>query len=127
MSRLPTGLDDLHWQDGLLSWQLEIEGLGSDLPILEVFECVDDLCALQIKLLDEDTAVPDIATATAPDSPVEQDSMDAAAGMAGNMSDQKARNAVDKGSTRAASSLRVDPERIDRLINAVGELIINNP
>ncbi|MBR2574628.1 MAG: chemotaxis protein CheA [Loktanella sp.] len=125
LSRLPKGLDDLNWQDGLLSWQMEIDGLGSDLPILEVFEFVDDLCALQVKLRDADTATPDIAPENTPDTSTEEDSMEAVAGTAGDMSDQKARNAADKGSTRAASSLRVDPERIDRLINAVGELIIN--
>ena len=123
LSRLPNGLDDLNWRDGLLSWHVEIDGLGSDLPILEVFEFVDDLCALQVKLRDDDA--PAIAADDTPGNPTEEDTMETVAGTVGDISDQKTRNAADKGNTRAASSLRVDPERIDRLINAVGELIIN--
>ncbi|WP_245541155.1 chemotaxis protein CheA [Yoonia vestfoldensis] len=125
-SRLPTSLEELHWQDGLLSWRVEIDGLGSDLPILEVFEFVDDLCALQVSLRSADTDIPDppqagtTAAATA-DDVVDTPSVDPQP----DTGDQKARSAQDRGGSRAATSLRVDPERIDRLINAVGELIIN--
>jgi two-component system chemotaxis sensor kinase CheA len=125
-SRLPASLADLHWQDGLLSWQVEIDGLVSDLPILEVFEFVDDLCDLQITMREPgadirqhhdhpvaDGGIHDVAAETAVPDP-QQDVVD-----------QKARGASERGGSRAASSLRVDPERVDRLINAVGELIIN--
>lgn len=135
-SRLPDTLVDMPWQDGLLSWQVEIDGLSSDLPILEVFEFVDDLCALKVTLVEpepvslppvsdqregdaSDVAVPDpgLQETAPPDAGQADGSTDSA--------DQKARGGSDRSASRAASSLRVDPERVDRLINAVGELIIN--
>lgn len=124
-SRLPARLDALNWQDGLLSWQVEIDGLGSDLPILEIFEFVDDLCDLQTTAHDGDVAAAGFHDA----APVVREDEDIAEPVSvnpqGDMPDPKSRNTADRGGGRATSSLRVDPERIDRLINAVGELIIN--
>ncbi len=126
MSALPTRLDDLNWQAGLLTWQVEIEGLGSDLPILEVFEFVDDLCALRVTSSDTEAMAPADQLATSSAQLPEDDTAEpASANLQGDTPDPKARNAADRSGGRAASSLRVDPERVDRLINAVGELIIN--
>ncbi|MFN3663759.1 chemotaxis protein CheA [Yoonia sp.] len=116
LSRAPRTIADLNWQDGLLEWRVEIDGLGNDLPILEVFQFVDDLCELVVRVQD---AIPPAAAApmigqtdTAPTLPLPaQPDVDA--------------DLPDRAGKRAATSLRVDPERVDRLINAVGELIIN--
>lgn len=125
-SGLPARLDDLNWGAGLLTWQVEIDGLGSDLPILEVFEFVDDLCALQVTLRETGDAMP---PRPQDPHPVTEQPEDIAQPFTANhpddMLDAKTRNAADRSGGRATSSLRVDPERVDRLINAVGELIIN--
>ncbi|WP_322895399.1 MULTISPECIES: chemotaxis protein CheA [unclassified Yoonia] len=105
-AHLPPTLDALRWQDGLLGWQVEVDGLATDLPILEIFQFVDDLCALHIALRDDTSPGDPTQTEPAPRPDTQSE-------------------ATDRSSKRPATSLRVDPERVDRLINAVGELIIN--
>lgn len=125
-SKLPARLDDLNWADGLLTWQVEIDGLGSDLPILEVFEFVDDICALQVSLRENETTEPALLQDTALGTLQHEDiAQPRSTNRPDDTPDAKTRNTADKSGGRATSSLRVDPERVDRLINAVGELIIN--
>jgi two-component system chemotaxis sensor kinase CheA len=103
--------DSLDWRKPTLAWQLTIDGLTSDLPIREIFEFVEDLCDLTITT--DSLAAPEPA-------PVLPEITDPAPAPV------TPEPAPDRTPKRAAtSSLRVDPERVDRLINAVGELIIN--
>lgn len=106
LTRLPHSLAGLRWQDGLMGWQVVLDGPATDLPILEVFQFVDDLCDLQITAGPDDAAADPVPIAPAPVVEAQTDTSD-------------------RSGKRAAASLRVDPERVDRLINAVGELIIN--
>lgn len=112
-SHAPTDITALDWRSGYFTWQIELDGPDNDLSIREVFQFVDDLCDLTIRLKDavseQEPAVVDHDDVQISDT-FEQPSATAL----------PARNIK-----RPTSSLRVDPERVDRLINAVGELIIN--
>ncbi|WP_342071637.1 chemotaxis protein CheA [Yoonia algicola] len=124
---LPEQFADFHWEDGYLAWQVAVADQPNDLAIREVFQFVDDLCGLQItEDFDDQTVLGDkgfvsvAATETAEQPPAVASEADA------ETEDLAvAPTKVEKPAKRAASTLRVDPERIDRLINAVGELIIN--
>lgn len=123
-TQLPGSFTDFHWDEGYLSWTVKISGPATDLPMREVFQFVDDLCDLKIIQIDDDepkTVLPDVVgdqtgeeieepaivvTTTAPDAVRKEDP-------------------TDRPTKKTATTLRVDPERVDRLINAVGELIIN--
>jgi two-component system chemotaxis sensor kinase CheA len=126
---LPQHFSDFQWEDGYLTWQVAVADQPNDLAIREVFQFVDDLCALQItEDFDDETVLGDdgftsgAATETAEQPPAAASESEAEAEAE---SVAVAPTKVEKPAKRAASTLRVDPERVDRLINAVGELIIN--
>ncbi|PJI84934.1 two-component system chemotaxis sensor kinase CheA [Yoonia maricola] len=122
-SDLPEDFTGFTWNDGYLTWQVTVADQQNDLAIRDVFQFAEDLCDLQITEahVDEpapaiDIGLPDVVP-TVDLTPVEPaPASDAPA-------DTPAK--TEKPAKRAASTLRVDPERVDRLINAVGELIIN--
>ncbi|MBE0413990.1 chemotaxis protein CheA [Yoonia sp.] len=116
---LPNNFSNLHWDDGYLTWTITLSGPVSDLPIREIFQFVDDLCDLRI----ENNECAPFAQTTFPDHPPQPEPE------SGPTTDAPQRGLKDEQAERTAikptTTLRVDPERIDRLINAVGELIIN--
>lgn len=119
-SNLPDDFTQFDWENGYLAWTIEIDGIASDLPILDVFQFVEGLCVLEIKPVDDEPELqvdtdPDRIEASGEPLPHTNSSAPVAPPLPSETKPQK----------RAASSLRVDPERVDRLINAVGELIIN--
>ncbi|MEO1639372.1 MAG: chemotaxis protein CheA [Pseudomonadota bacterium] len=147
---LPETLDDLDWGKGYLTWTVLVADQQSDLQILDVFQFVDDLCDLSVTEVVEDgdaspsldAFLPPDLPATAEDAgddaeleapkaevtqPTEQEpTAEPAATVAPPLAPaDEAPAASNKPAKRSAGTLRVDPERVDRLINAVGELIIN--
>ncbi len=130
MQDLPTEFADFVWSQGYLSWQIDIAGLTTDLQIHDIFQFMDDICALQVVSLDmvddiaaqpsvdlaEELTAEEIKTVDAPEA------MGGPTGAAAPVTEQQKQRPAKKP---AATTLRVDPERVDRLINAVGELIIN--
>lgn len=127
---LPKDFAEFQWDEGYLTWQVDVAEQQNDLAIREVFQFVDDLCDLKIAEDYGDAVALDHpappATATEvitqtsaavviPEPEHEPDPE--------NEADTTQKS--DKPTKRPASTLRVDPERVDRLINAVGELIIN--
>jgi two-component system chemotaxis sensor kinase CheA len=137
-SGLPEKHCDFDPGQGYLAWHIIVPGQSNDLAIREVFTFVDDICDLEIGMV-TDATTPETATAYLPQNGgLTPDYDDLPAGdstlpeqQASVPSDQRARNerpvqaAAERTSKKPAASLRVDPERVDRLINAVGELIIN--
>ncbi len=127
---LPAQLSDFNPTDGYLRWSVVVAAQATDLPIREVFEFVDDICDLQITQQTDDISTPaDMSEQPLPDA-IKADnpltSEDEAAPADNAQSEPAApQAAADRGSKKSTASLRVDPERVDRLINAVGELIIN--
>lgn len=155
MGRLETTLDlsalppweDLDPEQTFLSWSLRLTTREAETAIYEVFEFVDGLCTLDIRPATpvSDPAAPEIpsfdpthAESRAPDRVDEQGVMPAAApappllvatdAKVARIAPEDSRRS-DEGSASDARgpkpTLRVDLERVDRLINAVGELIIN--
>jgi two-component system chemotaxis sensor kinase CheA len=125
-TQLPDNADEFDIEAGYLSWTVIMSDQANDLQIREIFEFIDDLCALEIILLADDSL--DLeqsaeASLAAFLSPSDDDvvPLPEAATQVSNPS-EKQEKTVKKV---AAATLRVDPDRVDRLINAVGELIIN--
>lgn len=112
-SHAPTDITALDWRSRYFTWQIELDGPDNDLSIREVFQFVDDLCDLTIRLKD--------AVSEQEPAVVENDDVQ----ISDTFEQPSATALPDRNIKRPTSSLRVDPERVDRLINAVGELIIN--
>ncbi|MEL6426333.1 MAG: chemotaxis protein CheA, partial [Pseudomonadota bacterium] len=95
--------------------------------IRSVFEFVEGLCAVTVERVDDAEAELDVPEDIAPDLPPEdappldrpvQDPMATA--------ETASKRSVSTGSTPAAKTVvRVDLDRIERLVNLVGELVIN--
>jgi len=117
-SAIPELAEDFDISSGYLAWRVVVRNQTSDLAIREVFAFVEDLCDLTIELAD-----------TNPDIDLSEQQ-----GYATKFTDPNPQSPANEcpapsrpqqAPAERRSSLRVDPERVDRLINAVGELIIN--
>ncbi len=130
-------LDTLELEDSYLSWDISLETASDLAAVKEVFDFVDGDCDLAISLASKPEAAPartpkgelDIATILkkvsdeAPAIAAAQSVLAAAvqAGAdAGEASSPRANNR-----TAVQPTIRVDLDRVDRLINLVGELVIN--
>jgi len=119
-------LAELDPESCYLSWTLELVGAVTEAQVREAFEWVEDQCDLDIAPLSaaEDTDAPhDTEAAEASSvgaSAEERASTDAApAGIAGEDRRRTADRRNDSG------SIRVAVEKIDHLVNLVGELVIS--
>ncbi len=115
LSRLPDwGTFDL--ETPFLDWNIRLTTSASETSLHEVFDFVDGLCELEIRPVPEPVLEPQ------PDFELETN-------VPASLKSQAAPKAdpLDPAAdARAANpTLRVALERVDRLINAVGELIIN--
>lgn len=124
ISALPDSFAEFQWDDGYLTWTVNISGPTTDLPILDVFQFVDDLCDLKVENLDmagPANELPEISPGLSdplPDFPASDEQKVA-------LTHPKKEDPTERPTKKTATTLRVDPDRVDRLINAVGELIIN--
>ena len=125
---LPEDFEAFKWEEGYLTWRITVADQQNDLAIREVFQFVDDLCDLKITEdlpqeapLSQDAPLPDVSMEVTTEQ--EADPLPAPESSGEHETDTPTK--ADKPVKRPASTLRVDPERVDRLINAVGELIIN--
>ncbi|WP_096785269.1 chemotaxis protein CheA [Rhodobacter sp. CZR27] len=114
-SRLPD-FDVLDWQDSWLDWRLTLITDEPEHQIDEVFEFVEDLCRLDVRpvvaplpLPEPEPGPAEAAVAAEPVRPVEQ--------RPGSIDENRA--------SAPRATVRVELERVDRLINIVGELVIN--
>src|SRR5690606_15908458 len=124
-SALPK-LAELEPESCYLRWTLELEGPATEAQVREAFEWVEDQCDLEITRIDApaaDTSRDSEAAADASslegaaDEPASTDA--ARAGRA----DQDRHRAADRRND--AGSIRVAVEKIDQLVNLVGELVIS--
>lgn len=140
-SRLPP-LSSLEPEDAYLSWSLEIVAACEKAAIAEVFEFVEDDCDLEIEVC----AVAEVASANdaVTPSPIPHGTGNAEAGCAQRKEGAKPADTAAKVQRSASvpvnnvqggrqenapmsggiSSIRVDLDRVDRLVNVVGELVI---
>ena len=138
-SQLPM-LDRLDPMQGYLIWIIELETARFPQEIREIFEFVDDLCELTIDDITGQEpqsfdAEPEISAPlmsvtmppsmnVAPPTAAEPE-MEPAMATAKQAKPTDNAEALRAGATGAPATIRVDLERVDRLINLVGELVIN--
>ena len=145
----PADIAGFDWEDGHLRWEVLLSAQDNTDAIHAIFQFADDLCDLQVTAQDSGPSLPDImlpdlsedpglTQAVGTDEPADAvpdiapepaaEQADAAATASATPAPPETATTTDSAGgkpARKASALRVDPERIDRLINAVGELIIN--
>ncbi|MBE9638271.1 chemotaxis protein CheA [Salipiger mangrovisoli] len=125
LSGLPD-FDAFDPNDAVIAWTLQLETSEPETVLHEIFEFVESLCDLDIREDDGDAQPPlsvvppdDEGIAPPPPSPVRD-------GPAPGAEILDPRADSQRGEARGPRpTLRVDLERVDRLINTVGELIIN--
>jgi two-component system chemotaxis sensor kinase CheA len=139
-------LAELEPENSYLSWNVRIESEADIENITSVFEFVDDACDLEITALTaSELTVADMTVANAAPPVAEIDPSELAAlqdvaapGKASPVAegrepnsppplsnDGKAAKAEAPGGSSTQGTIRVDLDRVDRLINLVGELVIN--
>ncbi|WP_425050234.1 chemotaxis protein CheA [Psychromarinibacter sp. S121] len=145
-SALPE-FDALDTEASYLSWKVELRTEASETAVREVFEFVDGLCVLGIEEVGGDSAggglpdLPDLPSADTPpssDPAAADDAATKAAAPAPVPGPAASFAATPAGPPQkveppaksqppqpVASTIRVDLHRIDRMINLVGELVIN--
>jgi two-component system, chemotaxis family, sensor kinase CheA len=106
-SRLPS-LDTLEPEAAYLSWTFTLDTGAPHSAIDEVFEFVEDDCDLRIQVLQTGVELPAVT--------------EQAAGPAAARALKPGE--LDVPPTPSAHSIRVDIDRIDRLVNLVGEMVI---
>lgn len=134
-------LPDLDFEGSYLTWTLTLRGTDDEDAVRDVFSFVDGLCRLDITPIEADGGgAPDPAdflaqflpeedvkaTSSAVTTPPSEDASPAEAPSPKPASKAKPESGKSGGSSAPSTTLRVDPERVDRLINSVGELIINH-
>jgi len=146
----PNSIEDLNSVGGRLSWNIVIETDSQPVSVHEIFEFAEGLCKLNVVSIpagtsatEEDStkseadnkAVEEIST-PATDTPKTQTSdaeaTSAPATTQTSSPSPSAKPAAAKSSekttslpSKASPTVRVDLERIERLVNLVGELVIN--
>ncbi len=154
LSQIPDDIDSSDWENGYLSWEILLKTPATEEAVKAVFGFVEDLCTVTIDPLLQSGASPSqpsdapeeteaeaadpepepAATAAeskaeaAPEPKPASPSKPAAAAKPSKPESpaKPAAAAPPSAAAREAkATLRVDLERVDRLINAVGELIIN--
>jgi two-component system chemotaxis sensor kinase CheA len=139
-------LAELEPENAYLSWNVRLETEEEIETITSVFEFVDDSCDLEITALTTgDPAATDMTEADAPSSTTEIEPLERvelrSASPPGSASpvaegrepnppppapnEGKGAQAAKGDSSATQGTIRVDLDRVDRLINLVGELVIN--
>ncbi|ACM00611.1 chemotaxis protein CheA [Cereibacter sphaeroides] len=113
-SRLPD-FDALDWQESWLDWHLTLQTDEPEHQIDEVFEFVEDLCRLEIRPVALVASGEDLGPEPDPDPDPP------APGPAA----PRRPPADDSRTSSPRATVRVELDRVDRLINIVGELVIN--
>lgn len=125
-----------------LKWSFTLESDASEEDIREIFEFVEGDCDLSISRMEGDSPAPfDLAPEetpsalpppeneenSAPEAPAPNPSVEIAAPMPVPQNPEKApaAKAAPDSKPRGMGSIRVDLDRVDRLINLVGELVVN--
>ncbi|WDE03035.1 chemotaxis protein CheA [Thalassomonas viridans] len=116
-------LSDMDPEELYLSWQLILTSSASEQEIREVFEWVEDECQLElVRLTPEEQVEPEKPPAEAiPEQPITTEKSADAAGVP--VADKKADKPQVKNK-QDAGSIRVGVDKVDNLINLVGELVI---
>lgn len=134
ISQIPDDIDQSDWENGYLTWEIFLETPATDEAVQAVFGFVEDLCTITISPLNRSGGEITNGDAVAPSAseevegdpepePSEAKTVIQAKPKPSVLAPTKA--AAPAASRESKATVRVDLERVDRLINAVGELIIN--
>ena len=139
--KAPESIDDLSSLGGRITWQIAIETESPAVAVHEIFEFAEGLCALNVDSgsVSSKTDSKDASTLEAPEPAAEAPTPapvpaantappppgppPAAAKPAPAKKTEKPAKAAT--AAKASPTVRVDLERIERLVNLVGELVIN--
>ncbi len=104
---------ELNPEDLFLSWNITLKGEVSEADIFEIFEWVEDSCDLSIELIpNEQGSCPDIQVeASTETKQVKKEKV-------------KSKKPIKAKKPTEASSIRVGIDKVDEIINLVGELVI---
>ncbi len=127
--RFLPALEDYNPEECFLSWTLTLEGAVNRSDMEDVFAWVEDDCDMAIRPLSEihlqqnmDVTTPDPSPAVTESLPVSP-LPDSATSSFQTANRSRPENEA-KAGTGAPTSIRVDTQKIDQLINLVGELVI---
>jgi len=128
VSKVPQ-LQDLDPNETHLAWDIELVTDSSELAIREVFEFIDGLCDLSIEMVQSQTAQPLALNPITPCTKA-QIGTQALGKTEAASSDTLMPAPADPpraptSQHNTGSTIRVELHRIDRMINLVGELVIN--
>ena len=136
----PNTLDDLAHIGGRLTWTIEVDTDAAPASVHEIFEFTEGLCKLEVAEVDTPEVAPpdDVLAAPSPAPPPAPSPPDTTPGTsvatdapppnpspATEPPKKSNAGANSKPATKASPTVRVDLERIERLVNLVGELVIN--
>ncbi|MFD1795603.1 chemotaxis protein CheA [Paracoccus aurantiacus] len=134
--------DESNAETPLLSWRIILEEDVPESDIRQVFDFVNDVCQLQIsprKVIDDlaptrperisptaEAALPPVGSTSAK-KPAGDDAcpISSAASKVSLVPHPRPARPVDTNAHEPATMVRVDMEKIDRLVNLIGELVIN--
>ena len=122
ISRLPQWLDFEPTQC-YLAWDIRLETSESREAILDIFEFVQDLTELTLQCETAEAEAPAPAPAVAAQSPAEQPAATATATPKPAAAPAEP-PATAPAAPSTAATIRVDIEKVDKLVNMVGELVI---
>ena len=124
LTRMPD-LSVLEPDQAYLAWDVVLTGCDDRRKIEDVFEFVTDDCDLEIR---EDVPLPPLACASRTAAPEElqvpETVQPASAAQSDASSDKKPVLATQALETAPKQIIRVDLDKVDRLVNLVGELVI---
>jgi len=121
-------LDTFEPEDSYLSWELHLESESPQSAVKEVFDFVEGDCDLAIDLrqpVTETAPLPQEMDITAILRKVREEAPAIAATAAAAAPPQPEAEAAPRNKAAVQPTIRVDLDRVDRLINLVGELVIN--
>ncbi|MBM3203236.1 chemotaxis protein CheA [Candidatus Woesearchaeota archaeon] len=123
-------LQDYNPEECFLSWNLTLEGTVNRSEIEEVFAWVEDDCDMAIRPLSEvrhaqdQSLLPTAPPLTVTESILASPAPDAAPSPITQTTSRSRAETDIKAGTGSPTSIRVDTQKIDQLINLVGELVI---
>lgn len=108
-----------------LSWKMKLQTESSQAAIEEIFEFVETLCEIDIRDITETPKSPEAAAPMISIEPLEAVEEPLAEKKVAPVKAAKPEPQAPKEVKGPKPTVRVDLERVDRLMNTVGELIIN--
>ena len=114
--------DHLHPEDCHLSWKLKLTGNATKEQINDIFEWVEDDCDLQISALEDSSEINKVIKVDA--GPVEAGVESSDEGSASQDKRKSNDRRTQKSSGNETMSIRVGIDKVDDIINLVGELVI---